>query len=199
CRIVPSPGYYNPGIGSELCDMMRWLMGESRGDRPRSAQDVVESLAGIERNVAEGTADSPELSRRPASSTRMSSPARNDRTPTTTAPHIGRPPTSRTGSSERPPSAPSTLSRYGLHAVEPTQTAKGMSDSAPSELKSLAEVKSRPVPALSPLLKDLVGRTESLTDIRPKIEKCPKCGHEKFSSIGWCLSCGYSPTVQEQV
>src|SRR5439155_27148812 len=91
-----------------------------------------------------------------------------------------------------------TLSRYGLHAVEPTQTAKGLSASAPSELKSQAEVKPRPAPALSPLLKDLVGRTESLTDIRPKIHKCHKCGHEKFSSVGWCLACGYSPKVQEQ-
>jgi len=194
----PPPRYYNPEIPPELSDMIRWLMAKSPGDRPRSAQDVVDSLAVIERNLAEGTADFPELSRRPASSTGILPPARNDRRTTTTAPQIGRPPTSRTVSSERPPSAPSTLSRYGLHSVEPTQTTKGVPATTPRESTSPVEVKSRPAPALSPLLKDLVGRTESLTEIRPKIQKCPKCGHEKFSSIGWCLSCGYSPTVQEQ-
>src|SRR4029077_20334280 len=56
---------------------------------------------------------------------------------------------------------------------------------------------SAPAPSLSPLLKDLVNRTQSWEEVRPKIEKCPKCGHDRFSSVGWCLSCGYSPKVQE--
>jgi len=52
---------------------------------------------------------------------------------------------------------------------------------------------------LSPLLKDLVNRTQSWEEVRPKIEKCPKCGYDRFSSVGWCLSCGYSPKVDDGI
>jgi serine/threonine protein kinase len=191
----PPARYYNPEIPPQLSDMIRWLMAKSPGDRPRSAQDVVDSLTVIERNLADGTADFPELSGQPSPS--GSIPRRKDRRSTTTAPQISQ--ALRSGSVDRPPSAPSTLSKYGLHPVEPTQTAKGVA--APKESKNApgAVAKAPPTPALSPLLKDLVGRTESLTEIRPKVQKCPKCGQEKFTSLGWCLSCGYSPTVQENL
>jgi serine/threonine protein kinase len=192
----PPPRYCNPEIPQELSDMIRWLMAKSPADRPRSAQDVVDSLAVIERNYAEGTADFPELSRQQGSPSSVMPTGKPDRRTTTTLPDS---PASRTRSSQRPPTAPSTLSKYGLHTVEPTQTAEGLPSSPRAEASSPAEVKSRPAPALSPLLKDLVGRTEFLNEIRPKIVKCPKCGNDKFSSVGWCLSCGYSPKVQENL
>jgi serine/threonine protein kinase len=191
----PAPRYYNPEIPPQLSDMIRWLMAKSPGDRPRTAQDVVDSLAVIERNLADGTADFPELSGQPAPPSGVRPLGRKDRRTTTTAPQIGGPRGGQSGLSDRPPSAPSTLSKYGLHSVEPTQTAKGVSGLA--ESTKAAPTVGKATPALSPLLKDLVGRSESLTEIRPKVHKCPKCGHEKFSSVGWCLSCGYSPQVQE--
>jgi serine/threonine protein kinase len=191
----PPPRYYNPEIPPQLSDMIRWLMAKNPGDRPRSAQDVVDSLAVIERNLADGTADFPELSSQPTPS--GSVPRRKDRRSTTTAPQISQ--ALRSGSLERSPSAPSTLSKYGLHPVEPSQTAKGVPAPAESKNPAGTVAKAHPTPALSPLLRDLVGRTESLTEIRPKVQKCPKCGQEKFTSLGWCLSCGYSPTVQENL
>lgn len=190
------PRYYNPEIPQELSDMIRWLMAKSPADRPRSAQDVVDSLAVIERNLADGTADFPELSQQPVPRSGVMPTGRSDRRSTTTMPGSS---ASRTRSTQRPPTAPSTLSKYGLHAVEPTKTAEGLPASRRPETTDPAEAKSRPAPALSPLLKDLVGRTELLNEIRPKIEKCPKCGNDKFSSVGWCLSCGYSPKVQENL
>jgi serine/threonine protein kinase len=181
------PRYYNPEIPPELSDMIRWLMAKNPGDRPRSAQDVVDSLIVIERNLAENTDNFPELSPRPAAPSGSTRLRRSDRRSTTTAPQIN-----------RPPSAPPTLSKYGLHPAESTRTkVTPPASSAPAQSPDM-DKKARAVPALSPLMKDLVGRTESLTEIRPKIKKCPKCGHEKFSSVGWCLSCGYSPTVEEQ-
>src|SRR5206468_452174 len=140
--------------------------------------------------------DFPEVSQRPATRSGVMPTGRSDRRTSISAPGSS---TSRTHSSPRPSSTTSTLSRYGLHAVEPTKTAEGLTASPRAEAASPAEAKSRPAPALSPLLKDLVGRTEYLAEIRPKIEKCPKCGHDRFSSVGWCLSCGYSPKVQEPV
>jgi serine/threonine protein kinase len=177
------PRYYNPEIPQELSDMIRWLMAKNPGDRPRSAQDVVDSLAVIERNLSASTDNFPQLPPRPGAP--LPSPThRRDRLSTTTAPQIN-----------RPPSAATTLSKYGLPPADPTRTKEvPLAPSAPA-----TELKPRPAPALSPLLKDLVSRTESLTEIRPKILKCPKCGNEKFSSVGWCLSCGYSPKVEENV
>src|SRR5713226_1305963 len=143
------PRFYNPEIPQELSDMIRWLMAKSPADRPRTAQDVVDSLAVIERNLADGTADFPELSGQPAPSS-GSIPRRKDRRTTTTAPQISQ--ALRSGSLERPPSAPSTLSKYGLHPVEPTQTAKGVSAPARSKIPADAVRKAPPAPALSPLL-----------------------------------------------
>jgi serine/threonine protein kinase len=186
------PRFYNPEIPPELSDMIRWMMAKNPADRPQSAQDVVDSLAVIERNLAPGTADIPELSHGTASLPGIES-RRRERKSTTTSPDLGSASLTRPGSTKRPPTVGPTLSKFGLTPVDPTRTAR-----APSTPTSPKKAESRGSPALSPLLKDLVNRTEqSLSEIRPKILKCPKCGHDKFSSIGWCLSCGYSPTVEE--
>jgi serine/threonine protein kinase len=192
----PPPRFYNPEIPEQLSDMIRWLMAKSPGDRPRSAQDVLDSLAVIERNLAEGTEDFPELS---PGADRLSGTHPRSRQSTITAPHIDPRTGTRAGKSQKPKSAPPTLSKYGLSPVDPTKTGISPAAAPPSDPAKSEKVtaESRPGPALSPLLKDLVNRTQSWEEVRPKIEKCPKCGHDRFSSVGWCLSCGYSPNVTE--
>jgi len=192
------PRFYNPEIPEQLSDMIRWLMAKSPGDRPRSAQDVLDSLAVIERNLADGTEDFPELS---PGTEKLSETHPRSRHSTITAPQIDPRTGSRAGSRHKTKSAPSTLSKYGLSPVDPTKT--GISPAAvPASDPVRAEkdkAESRPGPALSPLLKDLVNRTTSWEDARPKIQKCPKCGNDRFSSVGWCLSCGYSPKVADAI
>ncbi len=186
------PRFYNPEIPQELSDMIRWLMAKSPADRPRSAQDVLDSLTVIERNITDDTENFPEIARE---STNEPSFGRGS---TTTASGVDSRTSQRPKSGQKPPTAPS-LSKFGLGPVEPTRTAPAL-PSAFEENKSKkgvsASVKS---PSLSPLLKDLVNRTQSWEEVRPKIEKCPKCGHDRFSSVGWCLSCGYSPKVGEDI
>lgn len=194
----PPPRFYNPEVPPQLSDMICWLMAKSPADRPRSAQDVLDSLAVIERNLAEGTEDFPEV----VSGTAERSGTHSDsRRSTLTAPRVDPRTGSRPSSVQRPPSAPSTLSKFGLSPVEPTRTVQAPTIAPPQDSgkRKTPVAESRPNPALSPLLKDLVNRTESWADVRPKIEKCPKCGNDRFSSVGWCLSCGYSPKVADKI
>jgi serine/threonine protein kinase len=191
------PRFYNPEIPQELSEMIRWMMAKNPADRPRSAQDVLDSLAVIERNMAQGTQDYPELS---SGNAKLSGAQPSSRQSTLTAPGIERGVGARSRTDQQPASAPSTLSKFGLTPVDPSQSFQIPAVPVVNKIKrEKSPTESRPGPALSPLLKDLVGRTEFLETIRPKIEKCPKCGDERFSSVGWCMACGYSPKVKEDI
>jgi len=60
----PPPRFYNPEIPQELSDMIRWLMAKSPADRPRSAQDVLDSLTVIEKNITDDTENFPGITPR---------------------------------------------------------------------------------------------------------------------------------------
>jgi serine/threonine protein kinase len=189
------PRFYNPEIPQELSDMIRWLMAKSPADRPRSAQDVLDSLVVIERNISQDTENFPGLGGESTNERSF-----RGRGSTTAAPGISSRTSLQPKSAQKPPNVPS-LSKFGLSPIEPTRTAPAPALPSPSDKKKSEKehAKSAPAPALSPLLKDLVNRTESWEAVRPKIEKCPKCGYDRFSSVGWCLSCGYSPKVDDGI
>jgi hypothetical protein len=54
------------------------------------------------------------------------------------------------------------------------------------------------VPATVPHTKPTPVPAEEPPIRQPLPQKCPKCGHDKFSSLGWCISCGHTPALEKE-
>jgi serine/threonine protein kinase len=220
----PPPRFLNPQVPQELSDMIRWMMAKSPSDRPKSARRVIDSLLVIERNLRDGADDlaesyPPPVSRPPPSgahltrkttrrtttqvpSLRESGKTPNRGSPTTTAPQEKtetRKPEDKETKSKQPHRE--RLEELGLTPVRPPRqgpkpsrrSSKEKPPLFPATAPSSTPTTKSPGPVPGALATP--PKVEPIKTEKPEPQKCPKCGHEKFSSLSWCVSCGYTPPL----
>jgi serine/threonine protein kinase len=103
--------------------------------------------------------------------------------------------------------------RQGKRLEELGLTPVGDSREGPAPRSSRSLTKQRPalfpatVPPSVPTSKPLTPapetcgsppKDEGRESRQPLPQKCPKCGHDRFSSLGWCVSCGYTPSLDKK-